>query len=825
MTSIHSASKPMHVTRRRFLGSAASIAALASVAPSILTAGAARAATSGEVISGSHWGAFHATVADGRWTAIRGWEKDAHPSHQLEGVLDSVYSPTRIKYPMVRRAYLENGPGSDVESRGADDFVRVSWEQALDLVAAEIKRMGETHGPTAIYAGSYGWKSPGKLHNCQSLLRRMLNVSRTGYVNSSGDYSTGASQIIMPHVMGTLEVYEQQTVWPVVVDNTDLLVFWGANPIITNQIGWVIPDHGAYEGLQAFKETGKPVLFIDPVRTESADFFGDQAEWIAPKPQTDLAMMLGIAHTLYTEGLHDQAFLDEYTSGFDRFLPYLTGESDGTPKDADWAAEISGVDAETIRGLARRFAEGTTMLASGWSLQRQHMGEQRHWMIVTLACMLGKIGLPGGGFGLSYHYSSGGSPSADGPVLPGITDGGKAVEGAAWLTESGAASIPVARVIDMLENAGEEFDFNGKRETYPDTRMTYWVGGNPLAHHQDRNRLIKAWRKFETVVVQDFQWTATARHADIVLPATTSYERNDMEQYGDYSLKAIIAMKKVIEPMFEARSDFDIFADLAERLGAGEAFTEGKDEMAWLQEFYKSAEDQASARGSEIPAFEDFWEQGFLEFPVSEAGRSYVRYADFREDPLLEPLGTPTGLIEIFSRNIEKMGYDDCPPHPTWIEPIERLDGPNAEFPLHVATSHPQSRLHSQLCGTKLRQTYTVADREPCLINPADAEARGIADGDVVRVFNGRGQTLAGAVVTDAIRPGVIRVNEGGWYDPVEPGKEGSLCAYGDINMLSPDLGTSKLAQGNCGHTIIGDVEKFTGDVPTVKVFDTPSNG
>ncbi|WP_026379188.1 trimethylamine-N-oxide reductase TorA [Afifella pfennigii] len=813
------------MTRRRFLETGTAAAALGALFPTILTSGTARAQASGEVLSGSHWGAFRATVEDGRWTAIRGWERDPFPSHQLEGVLDSVYSPTRIKYPMVRRAYLENGPGAAPETRGRDDFVRVSWDEALELIVKEIKRVGEEHGPTGIFAGSYGWKSPGKLHNCQSLMRRMFNVAGIGYVNSSGDYSTGASQIIMPHVVGRLEVYEQQTAWPVVAEHTDLLVFWGADPVVTNQIGWLIPDHGAYEGLQAFKETGKPVIFIDPVRTESCEFFGDKAEWIAPRPQTDVAIMLGMAHTLYEEGLHDQDFLDEYTSGFDRFLPYLTGESDGTPKTADWAAEISGLDAQTIRDLARRFAQSRTMLASGWSLQRQHGGEQRHWMLVTLAAMLGQIGLPGGGFGLSYHYSNGGSPAADGPVLPGISDGGKAVEGAAWLTASGAASIPVARIVDMLENPGASFDFNGKSETYPDTRMTYWVGGNPFAHHQDRNRMVKAWRKLETVVVQDFQWTATARHADIVLPATTSYERNDMEQYGDYSLKAIIAMRRIVEPMYEARSDFDIFVELADRLGAKEAFTEGKNEMEWLREFYKSAEEQAEARGISIPAFDDFWEEGFVEFPVSDAGRSFVRYADFREDPLLEPLGTPTGLIEIYSRNIEKMGYDDCPPHPTWMEPIERLDGPGASYPLHVATSHPNGRLHSQLCGTKLRETYAVAGREPCLIHPQDAEARGIADGDVVRIFNDRGQILAGAVVTDAIRPGVIRVNEGGWYDPVEPGAENALCAYGDVNALSPDLGTSKLAQANCGHTVLADLEKFTGELPEVKVFNTPANG
>lgn len=822
MTSEIARSSKHNVSRRDVLSGAAAIAALGAVAPRLLAPGAAQAAVAdGDVLTGSHWGALKATVKDGRWTAVEGWEKDPRPSPMLEGVRDSVYSPTRIKYPMVRRAFLEKGPGAEVERRGSDDFVRVSWEQALELVVKELKRVEETYGPTGTYAGSYGWKSPGKLHNCQNLMRRMLNL-KGSFVNSAGDYSTGASQVIMPHVMGTLEVYEQQTVWPVIVESTDLLVFWGADPMVTNQIGWIIPDHGGYTGMEAFKQSGKPVICIDPVRSESCDFFG--AEWIAPRPQTDVAMMLGIAHTLHAEGLHDADFLDEYTAGFDKFLPYLLGTEDGTPKTAEWAAEICGVPADTLKDLARRLAGNRTMLASGWSLQRQHHGEQRHWMLVTLASMLGQIGLPGGGFGLSYHYSNGGSPGASGPVLSGITDGGKAVEGAAWLTESGAATIPLARIVDMLENPGKDFDFNGKRQKYPDVKMTYWVGGNPFAHHQDRNRMVKAWQKFETVVVQDFQWTATARFADIVLPATTSYERNDIEQYGDYSLKAIIAMKKVVDPVFEARSDFDIFAEISDRLGKKQEFSEGKSEMEWIREFYEGARKQATVKQVEMPDFETFWEQGVVEFPVSDEGRSFVRYADYREDPLLEPLGTPTGKIEIYSKNIEKMGYDDCPPHPTWMEPVERLDGPTAKYPLHVATSHPRGRLHSQLCGTSFRKTYTVADREPCLINTEDAAARGIADGDVVRVFNDRGQMLAGAHVTDAIRPGVIRVNEGGWYDPVEPGKDGSLDAYGDVNNLTVDIGTSKLAQANCGHTALAEVEKFTGDLPDVKVFDTPKN-
>ena len=226
-----------------------------------------------------------------------------------------------------------------------------------------------------------------------------------------------------------------------------------------------------------------------------------------------------------------------------------------------------------------------------------------------------------------------------------------------------------------------------------------------------------------------------------------------------------------------------------------------------------------------MPDFDAFWEAGYVEFPVTESGRSFVRYQDFREDPLLELLGTPTGVIEIYSKNIEKMGCDDCPPHPTWLEPAERLDGPGSTYPLHLSTSHPRSRLHSQLCGTKLRQTYTIADRNPCLINSEDAAARGFADRDVVRVFNDRGQVLAGAKVADAIRPGVVQINEGGWYDPVEHGVPGSLDSYGDVNCLTVDYGAPKLARGNCGHTATVDVEKFIGTLPLVNAFNGPQIG
>lgn len=821
-----SSSRSNHISRRDFLKSVSAIGALGAISPSLLMSGAAFAAANGEVLTGSHWGAFRAEVKDGRWVGVKPWEGDPHPSRQIKGVMDSVYSASRIKYPMVRRAFLEKGAGAAVEERGAGEFVRVPWDKALDLVASELQRVQKSYGHEGVFAGSYGWKSSGKLHNCRSLLRRVLNVGLNGaFVNSTGDYSTGASQVIMPHVMGTLEVYEQQTAWPVVIEHTDTLVFWGADPVKTNQISWTVADHDTYTYLEEFKATGKKVICIDPMKTDTAKFFN--AEWIPIRPHTDTALMLGIAHTLYVEGNHDADFLDEYTFGFEKFLPYLIGESDGTAKSAEWAAEICEVPADQIKALSRQFKEGRTMLASGWSIQRQHHGEQSHWMLVTLASMLGQIGLPGGGFGLSYHYSCGGCPSATSPVLPGITEGSKteASGGAAWLAEAGAANIPVARIVDMLENPGAEFDFNGKRMKYPKAIMVYWTGGNPFAHHQDRNRMIKAWQTLETVVVQDFQWTATARFADIVLPATSSYERNDIEHIGDYSLKAILAMKKVIDPVFEARNDFDIFADIAERLGNREGFTEGKSEMEWIKSFYTEAEKQGKARRMEVPDFESFWKEGVAVFPISDEAKQYVRYSDYREDPLLEPLGTPTGKIEIYSKNIEKMNYDDCPPHPTWMEPIERQGGPGAKYPLHINSAHPNDRLHSQLCGTALRDVYAVAGREPCVINTRDAAARNISNGDVVRVFNDRGQVLAGAVVSDDTRPGVIRLFEGGWYNPVEGGKPGTLDAYGDANCLTPGLGTSKLAQGNCGHTGLADVEKFTGTLPPVTVFEAPKEG
>ena len=808
------------LSKRSFLKGSAAALGLAGL-PLFARGAAAQTGTQG-VVSGCHWGVFYGIVEDGRAVEFKPWEKDPQPSPQLPGVMDSLYSESRIRYPMVRRAWLEQGPGADPDGRGAGDFVRVSWEQAIELVANEIVRVRETYGQQALFAGSYGWKSPGKIHNCQTLLRRMLNLTGS-YTNSSGDYSTGAAQVILPYVSGSLEVYEQCTTWNNLAENCELMVFWGCNPLNNSQISWQVADHGAWPGVARIKDAGTPVICIDPVRTETCEALN--GEWIAPRPQTDVAMMLGIAHTLYEEGLQDQDFLDRYTAGFDKFLPYLLGDTDGTPKTADWAAEICGLPADTLRDLARRFASKRTMLALGYSTQRQHHGEQIHWMLITLAAMLGQIGLPGGGYGLSYHYSSGGAPTHTTPILKAVDDAsGQTTEGAAWLAGGGAVSIPVSRFVETLLNPGKTMQFNGHEIELPLIKMAYWVGGNPFSHQQDRNEMLRAWRELDTFIVHDVQWTASARHADIVLPATTSYERNDIEQVGDYALSHIVPMKKIVEPVFEARSDFDIFADIAEKLGQGYAYTQGLTEMDWIRKIYEAAKIESRAKGMEMPVFDVFWDSNKpLAFPVSEAQEDFVRHADFREDPLLNALGTASGKFELYSVAIERYGYDDCPPHATWMEPIERLGGPSTKYPLHLAANHPQMRLHSQLCGTVNRETYEIAEREPCWMNPADAEQRGLADGDVVRVFNDRGQLLAGLKITDEIMPGVVRINEGGWFDPENPRQIGSLCVYGDVNTLTTGIATSKLAQGNCGHTGVAEVERYEGPLPEVTVFSQPA--
>lgn len=806
----------MTLTRREFIkhsGIAAGALVVTSAAP--LPAWAEE--KGGKILTAGRWGAMNVEVKDGKIVSSTGALAKTIPNSLQSTAADQVHTTARIQHPMVRKSYLDN-PLQPAKGRGEDTYVQVSWEQALKLIHEQHDRIRKANGPSAIFAGSYGWRSSGVLHKAQTLLQRYMNLAG-GYSGHSGDYSTGAAQVIMPHVVGSVEVYEQQTSWPLILENSQVVVLWGMNPLNTLKIAWSSTDEQGLEYFHQLKKSGKPVIAIDPIRSETIEFFGDNATWIAPNMGTDVALMLGIAHTLMTQGKHDKVFLEKYTIGYPQFEEYLTGKSDNTPKSAAWAAEITGVPEAQIVKLAELMAANRTMLMAGWGIQRQQYGEQKHWMLVTLAAMLGQIGTPGGGFGFSYHYSNGGNPTRVGGVLPEMSAAiaGQASEAA---DDGGMTAIPVARIVDALENPGGKYQHNGKEQTYPNIKMIWWAGGGNFTHHQDTNRLIKAWQKPEMIVVSECYWTAAAKHADIVLPITTSFERNDLTMTGDYSNQHIVPMKQAVAPQFEARNDFDVFADLAELLkpGGKEIYTEGKDEMAWLKFFYDAAQKGARAQRVTMPMFNAFWQQNkLIEMRRSEKNEQYVRYGDFRADPVKNALGTPSGKIEIYSKTLEKFGYKDCPAHPTWLAPDE-WNGTADEKQLQLLTAHPAHRLHSQLNYAELRKKYAVADREPITIHTEDAARFGIANGDLVRVWNKRGQILAGAVVTDGIKKGVVCVHEGAW-----PDLENGLCKNGSANVLTADIPSSQLANACAGNSALVYIEKYTGNAPKLTAFDKPA--
>ncbi len=756
----------------------------------------------------SHWGAFTAEVRGGRFVGVHPFEKDPAPSPILQSMPDALYDTSRVTWPMVRKGWLENGPGGNREARGGEPFVPVSWEKALDLVAGEIQRVKTEHGSEAIFGGSYGWSSAGRLHHAKTLLQRFLNLCG-GFTGQRHTYSIAAGYSIIPYVLGDASACMGNiTSWDSIADNTKLIVMFGGVPLKNMQVSsGGQGTHNTAHWLRKTKDNGAEFINIGPLRDDGADFLG--AEWISPRPNTDTALMLGLAHTLMAENLHDRAFLDKYCTGYEKFERYLRGETDGQPKDADWAGEIAEVAPGVIRSLARRMAGARTMIMTNWSLQRGDHGEQPFWMTVTLAAMLGQIGLPGGGFGFGYG-SMGGRGEPRHPVpSPGISSGKNPVGG----------FIPVARISDMLLHPGDGYSFEGEERTYPDIRLIYWCGGNPFHHHQDLNRLIRAIRRPETIIVNEPWWSGFARHADIVLPATTTQERNDI---GSSSKdRFLLVMEKLVEPLGEARNDFDIFADLAGRMGVREAFTESRSEMEWLRHIYEEAREKSAEMMVDYPGFDDFWERGHIEIDPPE--KPHVLYEKFRESPRTYALNTPSGKIEIFSERIEGFGYDDCPPHPSWLEPSEWLGGEMAgKYPLHLVSNQPRTRLHSQMDNGRTSRDSKIRGREPIWIHPEDAASRGLAEGDVVRVFNDRGALLAGVTVTDNIRRGAVQLATGAWYDPLEPGKIGSLDKHGNPNVLTLDKGTSRLGQGPVAHSALVEVERFEGELPGITAFDPP---
>jgi biotin/methionine sulfoxide reductase len=755
----------------------------------------------------SHWGAFDALVEDGRVSAVRPFAGDAHPGTLIESVPDIVHSRSRIDRPYVRAGWLKGARAGAL--RGGEAFVPVDWDTAIRLVAGEVDRVRRMHGNQAIFGGSYGWSSAGRFHHARTQLHRMLNAAG-GFTGQVTNYSYAAGMTLMPHIVGTNDCIQgPATDWPSIIANAKLMVCFGGLPLKNGEVCAGGAGTGQYRHwLREAAAAGLRILNISPLRQDTPDWLG--AEWLPIRPGSDTALMLALAHEIVSAGREDRAFLATHCTGWEALRAYIMGEADGVAKTAAWAAALTGIEAATIVALAADLAALPSMITSAWSIQRADGGEQPYWMTVALAAITGGIGRPGTGFTFGYGSINGvGNPRMDLPV-PQLNTGRNPT----------GLYIPVARITDMLENPGGVCEYNGRRITYPDTRMIYWAGGNPFHHHQDLNRLLRAWARAETIVVHEPWWTTLARHADIVLPATTTLERNDI---GASSRdRHVMAMKQAVAPQGLARNDFDICADIADALGVRPAFTEQRDEGAWLRHLYGQARAAWTRAGLETPDFEAFWEKGFVEFPPPE--KPFVIFEEFRNDPAANPLNTPSGKIELASETIASFGYAECPGHPVWIAPKEWLGAEAARrYPLHLLSFQPATRLHGQLDQGRVSLASKVAGREPILIGPGDAAARGLATGDVVRVFNDRGACLAGVVVSEGILPGVVAMATGAWMDPAVPGEPGALCIHGNPNVLTRDEGTSRLGQGPVAQSCLVEIERYAGEAPPVRVHEPPA--
>ena len=761
-------------------------------------------------LTSAHWGVYEVQRSNGQASGLRALAEDPDPSPIGLAMWDAYRSPLRVQRPAVRRSWLREGPGARPELRGREPFVEVEWEQALELVANELQRVRAQHGNQAIFGGSYGWSSAGRFHHAQSQVHRLLNMFG-GYVRSVDSYSLGAARVLMPHIVAPMEeLMAGHHSWQVLEENTRLLVAFGGIPAKNAQVtAGGSPEHRVRPGLARLAAAGCRIVNFSPVR-DNLDAPEGSVEWVPIRPNTDTAALLALSCELVRAGRHDQAFLERCCVGFAPWADYLLGRQDGIVKDADWAAPITGVPAERLRRLAIDLASTRSLVNAAWSLQRAQHGEQPFWAAVGLAAVLGQIGLPGGGFGVGYGPANlMGSPHTkfSGPTLP---QGRNAV----------SAFIPVARIADMLLHPGQPFDYNGQRQPYPDIELIYWAGGNPFHHHQDLNRLARAWRKPATIVVHEQVWNAHAKMADIVLPATSTLERDDIGSATREPL--LVAMKAVLPPPGQARDDYAIFTALAQRLGIEERFTEGRSAADWLRHLYGESAERAPLAGITLPPFDAFWRQG--EFRIPDATRALVMLEDFRADPQAHPLKTPSGLIELHSQRIAGFGYADCPGHPTWLAPSEWLGAATAQtWPLHMISDQPHTKLHSQLDFSAYSLGNKIAQREPITIHPEDARQRGIAAGDIVRVFNARGACLAAARLSDAAMPGVVRLATGAWWDPVAPGEPGTLDKHGNPNVLTQDIGASSLSQGCAAQSCLVQIERFKGTAPPVTAFDLPT--
>ena len=759
-------------------------------------------------LTSSHWGTFNVEVEKGKIKTIKPFSEDSDPSNIAEGIINIIDDNLRIKNPMIRKSWLENGPGKKNHLRGKDEFIQVSWSFANQLVARELKNTIKRYGNKSIYAGSYGWASAGRFHHALSQIHRFMNCIG-GYTSSVDTYSFAAAEVILPHVLGSFRDFiYNQTSWESIIKDTKLFVSFGGIPIKNSQIGeGGTGNHIQKKSMLLAKKAGVEFINISPCKDDVISEL--KSDWYAILPNTDTALILSLCHFLLENDLYDKDFIESYTVGSKRYFSYLLGKSDGIVKDIKWASKICKIPEHKIVNLAKKMSSNKTMISLSWSLTRQQHGEQPYWAGITLACMLGQIGTSGGGVGFGYSaVNSVGNnvtpfkypsfPQKKNPVLD---------------------FIPVARFSDMLLNPNKKFKYNGQVLVYPKIEIVYWAGGNPFHHHQDLNKMIEAWKKPKTIIINEWCWNTTAKFADIILPCTTTFEREDISISSKDNY--IVSMEKIIPPVGNSKNDYEIFSDLSDLMGVKEIFTELMDAGEWQEKIYNDCRKVLSKKYKNIPSYKEFRKRKW--FKVNKMQNTKIMLKKFRNDPVKNPLKTPSGKIEIFSDKIKSFNYTNCPPHPAWLEPKEWLGNKRHIHKFHLLSNQPREKLHSQYDQGAISKALKIKNRQTAIINFEDAKELKIKNKDSIKVFNSRGACVCSATISKSLLKGVLIIPTGSWFDPEGTQDKKFKCNHGNPNILTPDIGTSDLAQGPSAHSCLVSIKKVKKEsLKEIKAFKPP---
>jgi molybdopterin guanine dinucleotide-containing S/N-oxide reductase-like protein len=769
-----------------------------------------------------------------------------------------VYSEDRIRYPMKRADFDPNG-ARNPQNRGKSPHQRISWEEALDMVGAEIRRVQETYGPSALAGMTSSHHNWGIVGYKMGPFYRFLNM--IGYTpvldnpDSWEGWHWGAT-----HTYGffwRLGMPEQYDLLEDSLRHAEMIVFWSNDPDSTR---------GTYTGQDSamwrlwLKGKGVKMVFIDPYYNYTAAAM--DGKWIPIRMGSGTAMAMAIAFVWITENTFDRHYVENRTVGFEEFRRHILGEDDGQAKTPEWAEAECGVKARIIRTLAREWASKRTVLSSGarggeGGACREAYGTEWARMMVLLQAMQG-LGKPG----VSIWGTTMGAPSNTDVWFPAYAD----LDGRMGSSRAARKqminpvkqrlyrlTLPDAILNPPITWLGEGFcggsleqqftEFVYPMPGYSEIKMFYRYGGSFMGTMSDTNKWVRMYQspKLEFVVNQDCWWSGETRFADIILPACTNLERDDIGEWGacgGYTVHAssgcnfriVVRQKKCIEPLWESRSDYNILAGIAERLGLREEYTEGNTEIDWARRYFEL---------SDLPklmSWEEFDRKGYTIVNLPEPYRSTPSLRWFYDGRACDTpdlnnpkrktdkgcdLGTYSGKIEFVSQSLSRHFPDDeerAPlPHyiPSWEGHRSELF---KKYPIQMVSPHPRFSFHTHYdkhtswldeipTHRILKDGYAWW---PARIHPSDAAPRGIRNGDIVKLYNDRGAVLCLAVLTERVRPGIVHTyGSSAKYDPLEPGKPDSVDRGGCVNLLTSSRMLSRNAPGMTPNSCLIEIQKW----------------